>query len=174
MRMQHFIIPERLPGLNEVLDARRAVFKGKTKARFDRYSKLKEEVEQRIAIWARAARLVPVTGKVHQTIAFFEAGRRDPDNALIGAKFIGDTLVRLDLLPDDSWKELLGLTVHVSKSATDGVFIALASVPVPFADCVRMFEGRKQNERREDRKEAFDDSIGPFGDWKVSARARKT
>ena len=103
--MNHFIIKQKLPGLNEYINANRA----------NRYlgAKFKAEVEEAI-IWAinqaRAAEtLYQPEGRIIVNFEWHErTKRRDADNIASAKKFILDALVKSGVLIDDSRKYVVG------------------------------------------------------------------
>ncbi len=108
---QEFVIPGRLPGLNEYTGACRSGARagGSFKRR-----------HQDAVCWAiRAAGLRPVAGKVNVSITWVEPNmRRDKDNIRFGAKFILDALVEMGIVPNDSWTYIGELSdrYYVNKS----------------------------------------------------------
>ena len=99
--MNHFVIDEKLPGLNQVLDANRA----------NRImgAKLKREVQDEIGQYIRIALmhgdLVPPGCQVTISITWHEkTKRRDVDNIQSAQKFILDAMVEQGVLEDDSRK----------------------------------------------------------------------
>ena len=95
MIKQEFVIPRRLPGLNEVLNANRANrYKG---------AKLKKTVDETICWCIQDARLKPVSGPCIVCMTFVEGDRRrDVDNVESAKKFILDALVKTGILQGDS------------------------------------------------------------------------
>lgn len=82
---QQFIIPGRLPSLNDLIHA----------MNHNRYTgaTLKREAEELVVWSAKAARLKAMNGPVHVTVTWYEGGnRRDRDNVVSGVKFILDAL----------------------------------------------------------------------------------
>lgn len=99
-------IPGLLPGLNEYIDAERAV-KGKYKA-----AAMKKQAENVIGYMVktqlRGARFVrPVI--IHYR--WIEPNRRrDKDNVAFAKKFIQDSLVHAGVLVNDGWNQIEGFT----------------------------------------------------------------
>lgn len=91
------VIPGRLPGLNEIVDAnRRNKFGG---------NKLKQDSEFIIKLVARnLPKLSPPCDFVFDW--YEESKRRDKDNISAGKKFIFDALVKIGKLPNDGWSEV--------------------------------------------------------------------
>ena len=104
MKRQFFTIPCELPSLNQFLDA--------GKAHWSRYAKLKKEYSTLISILARL-QLKPVTGRVSMDFHWFcKDRRRDPDNVSSAKKFVLDGLTDAGILPDDSWRWVVGFSDH--------------------------------------------------------------
>lgn len=96
--MPKFIIPGRLPGLNDMIDA----------ARRNRYASAeqKKEYTELVAWCAKAARL-PRMEQINVTVFWYEPDkRRDKDNIMAGTKFIFDGLVVAGVLPNDGWGQI--------------------------------------------------------------------
>lgn len=100
---QYFVIPGRLPGLNEVIGSnRKNPFAG---------AKVKKASDALVRQAIRFYRMKPMKTPVAISISWREKNRRrDPDNILSGKKFIFDALVREGILPDDGWKEIGGIS----------------------------------------------------------------
>ena len=93
--MQHFTIPGRLPGYNEL------------KARcWQESARRKQEAMREVQLAAMAAHIRPVKGKVAVMISCYEpTARRDPDNVTSGAgKVILDALQEIGVLAGDGRK----------------------------------------------------------------------
>ena len=96
-----FTICGRLPGLNEYTEANRA--------HRQRGATLKRRTENRIMLFAQAARLPVLDGPVFVSFAWHEPNRRrDADNVAFAKKFILDALVRCGILADDGRKHVIG------------------------------------------------------------------
>ena len=95
MKKQTFVIPFRLPSLNEVIaQNRRNPYAG---------AKLKKETENDICGEIFAARLVPVEAPCIVHMVFDEPNRRrDADNVESAKKFILDALVKSGVLENDN------------------------------------------------------------------------
>lgn len=98
------IIPGRLPGLNEYIEAERT----------KKYAgaRMKKEAEQRIE-WAAKSQLRGVRFKcpviMHYT--WIEANKkRDKDNIAFAKKFVQDALVHAGVLGNDGWDYVDGFT----------------------------------------------------------------
>lgn len=98
---QYLVIPFRLPGLNELVEANRR----------NRHigAKLKRETDEMIQWTIRAARLKPVTLPCIVNIIFEEPSlRRDHDNVESARKFVLDALVKEGILKGDSPRYVIG------------------------------------------------------------------
>ena len=120
--MNHFIIKQKLPGLNEYINANRTnAYMG---ARF------KAEVEETI-IWAinqaRAAEtLHRPEGRIIVNFEWHErTKRRDADNIASAKKFILDALVKSGVLIDDSRKYVVGFHDTIIDDKADFVIVDL-------------------------------------------------
>lgn len=97
---QQFIIPFKLPGLNQVNSANRTnPYAG---------AKLKKQVDDAICAVIRSARIHPVCNPCIVHITFVEPGRRDADNVESAKKFILDALVKSGIIQNDSPKYVIG------------------------------------------------------------------
>lgn len=98
---QEFIIPVRLPSLNEVVAAnRRNKYAG---------AKLKSDTEETIMTYVFTEQVLPVEKPCIVHMLFEEATRkRDADNVESAKKFILDALVRARILKGDSPKYVVG------------------------------------------------------------------
>lgn len=118
-------IPGRLPGLNEIIAARAARWKGT-------YSQTKREWTEVIGALAQAARLPTFERGVYVSFVLREPNRkRDPDNALAGAaKFVLDALVKARVLKNDGWRGILGISYRweLNRDAP-GVLVRLSESP---------------------------------------------
>lgn len=120
--MNHFIIKQKLPGLNQYTNANRV----------NRYwgAKFKAEVEETI-IWAinqaRAAEtLYQPEGKIVVNFEWHErTKRRDADNIASAKKFILDALVKSGVLIDDSRKYVVGFHDTIIDDTQDYVTVEL-------------------------------------------------
>lgn len=112
--VQHLWIPGQIPGLNELFEARtHGVSVGHAGRRWDAYSKLKREVQERVVYCARTQRLEPVS-ECFCTYLFYEPHRRrDPSNFIGGGiKLIEDGLRQAEILPSDGWQCIRGIATY--------------------------------------------------------------
>lgn len=97
-----FVIPGRLPGLNEIVAA--------SKDHFGSYAKMKRSLTKTVA--AQAVATAGRTGKPRfRRVAVFVRWvepnrRRDKDNIEAGIKFILDGLVEAGIIPNDGWRHV--------------------------------------------------------------------
>lgn len=113
--MQRLFIPGRLPGLNELLEAK-ATFgrtKGGSGKAWNGYAALKADMGQRVLLLAQSQKLRSVQ-RAYFTYVFREEDRkRDPSNFVAGGmKIIEDALKVAGILPGDGWKVVLGFAPH--------------------------------------------------------------
>lgn len=121
MKSISFTIPTHLPGLNEMLEARRRIDVATgVAARGDRYSALKRQWTQicRDLAWVRAkcqpsrAAMVADPPQACDVICDWllaEGERRDPDNIAAGVKFLLDGLVAAKLLGGDRRRDICSI-----------------------------------------------------------------
>ena len=102
----HLFIPGRMPGVNDLMDAR--MRQGRTG--WNAYSALKRNWSADIVKLARV-QMFPVLGESYFTYLFDEVNKkRDPSNVIGGGvKFIEDGLKRAGQVPHDGWRHVLGI-----------------------------------------------------------------
>ena len=95
---QKFVIPGRLPGLNEIIASSRTHWAVANKQKIDAMNT--------VAYYARAARIKPVNGFAEITITCYEPNkRRDADNVQAGGnKAILDALYKAGIIKGDGQK----------------------------------------------------------------------
>ena len=93
------IIPGKLPGLNEVINAnRRNKYAGST---------LKKDVEESIIPYIKS-QCRQSFERISISINWYEPNqRRDYDNISSATKFILDSLVKCDVIPNDGWRNIV-------------------------------------------------------------------
>lgn len=96
---QQFIIPFRLPGLNQVNAANRT--------NPHAGARMKREVDESICLFIKSAHIRPVQYPCIVHMTFCEAGRRDADNVESAKKFILDALVKSGIIADDNPKHVV-------------------------------------------------------------------
>ena len=93
------IIPGRLPGLNEIINA--------AKDHYGKYSRMKTKYTNLVG-WI--AKRLPKYEKVALVITWYEPDRRrDLDNIMAGQKFILDGLVAAGTIPNDNQNHVQGI-----------------------------------------------------------------
>lgn len=123
--MNHFIIPARLPGLNELISANRANrYKG---------AALKKETDTLIRFVIRAAVRKgicwPVTLPAAVHLHFQERNRRrDLDNVFSSAKFILDAMKAEGLIKDDSQRYVRILAYSFEVGNTDEITVTIQTL----------------------------------------------
>lgn len=102
MKEMKIIIPGRLPGFNEIIDAAKYA-----RNKYQAYSQMKEHYTNMVA-WL--TKRLPKFKKVALIITWYEPNRhRDPDNIMAGQKFILDGLVESGIIPNDNQKHIQGI-----------------------------------------------------------------
>lgn len=121
LREQKLVIPCRLDGLNELIEAARS--------HWSRGAKQKAEQEEIISLSIMAARLKPIPGPFKMKIHYAEPNTaRDPDNIVSAKKYILDALQKMKIIPNDSQKYVLGFEESwglATKDMPEGVHIKL-------------------------------------------------
>jgi hypothetical protein len=100
-----------LPGLNEIIDAQSKVYRGPKGGRTTAYRQMKKHWGERIGLLARAAGITPFGPARFHYMHLEPNRRRDPSNFCAGAaKIIEDALVDVELMKNDGWKDVLGIS----------------------------------------------------------------
>lgn len=95
------VIPGRMPGFNEILDARY-----RKHGTWNAYSEMKRAWANEIYVMALSQRFHPPP-QGHWAFIWYESDkRRDPDNVTAGKKLIFDALVYSGLMKRDGWKQV--------------------------------------------------------------------
>lgn len=106
MAEHRFIIPGRLPSLNDYTKVNRG------KRGYILANKMKQDLEEKIAWYAKSQ--LPglrLTSKVEIEYLWVESNRRrDLDNIAYAKKHIQDALVKAEILADDGWTEVVGFS----------------------------------------------------------------
>ena len=100
--MQRFVLPGKLPGMNEYTNAcRSSPYLG---------HRMKKDAQYLVVLAIRKAHLKPVDGPVELSFCFNEPNRRrDLDNISgFAHKVIQDALVETGVLKGDGWKHIRG------------------------------------------------------------------
>jgi hypothetical protein len=122
---QRFFIGCRLPGMNEILEA-----KGKPSWSKNSYTNLKLMYESMIRVDIKKAKLRACVGKVMISLHWVEPNaRRDFGNIRAGEKFVSDSLVSMKILTTDARSQVVGFldTFAVDKTCP-GVWVTLEEV----------------------------------------------
>lgn len=119
--VQSLVIPGRLPGLNEVINAAK-LRKGKWSA----YYEMKKNYTEYVYQMARKAKLTPIPEPVFIEFRWREIDRkRDLDNIAAAKKFVIDGLVAAGVLRQDGWKHLAGFSDTFQVAEDAGVDVVL-------------------------------------------------
>lgn len=109
---QQFIIPFKLPGLNQVNAANRSnPYAG---------AKLKRSVDESICSVIKASGIRPVQFPCIVHMTFWEPGRRDADNVESAKKFVLDALVKCGIIQNDSPKHVIASPSFTRYVKADG------------------------------------------------------
>lgn len=137
MRKQTFTIPQRLPGLNEVIAANRnSPYKG---------ANLKRKTENDIMLYIRQARLETVEDPCIVCMVFDEPNRRrDVDNVESAKKFVLDALVKAGILHGDGQKWVIGAP-SFTRYADTGAMVKVTIIEN--ADAGKLREQLRQSEK---------------------------
>lgn len=92
-----FVIPGRLPNLNDMIDAARA----------NRYASAEmKKANTELVAWCVKRAKIPKMKRATLNITWYEISvRRDPDNVQAAVKFVWDGLVAAGVLTNDGWKQ---------------------------------------------------------------------
>lgn len=119
-------IPGRLPGLNEIITAKRTKLK---RGKGDLYSAMKARYGGAVKLLAQSAQ-IPELEAVHLFYVFVEPNRmRDPSNFVGGGmKIIEDGLQDAGVLANDGWKQILSFEARwFSRVERPGVGVYLSA-----------------------------------------------
>lgn len=101
---QRFTINERLPSLNNYIDA----------SRTSRYSggNFKKRIDQIVIDAIKGSAIKPVKNyPIKLTVNYYEKDkRRDPDNIVSGKKYILDALTSEGIIVNDGWKQIVSFS----------------------------------------------------------------
>lgn len=114
-RSQTFTIEGKLPGMNEIARKHWAV-----------YVRLKKQTAALIFPYIRLAKIRPMQ-RASVTFEWFERDRsRDWDNIVgFATKIVLDTLVACEILPDDGWDHIEGISHRVTLAERYAVRVTL-------------------------------------------------
>lgn len=120
--MNHFTIPDKLPGMNEIIFENRRGWQAGARLKKDTDTFVRfciRNAQKRGQIW-------PVRGRVIIHITWQEkAALRDPDNVFAGVKFILDGLVAEKILANDTRKNIGGLTHQYIRGDRDEITVQI-------------------------------------------------
>lgn len=106
--IQKFFIPERFPGMNEIIDAASHRTLRRSKAiggKINRYANMKAAYTQLVKAHAIVNKIQKAKGSVTLHYLFIEPDRRrDKSNISASMKFIEDGLVLAGIIPNDTWR----------------------------------------------------------------------
>lgn len=151
-----FFVAGKVPSLNELLDAKaggapivRSIImratKGKGKQRgahYTAYNDIKQDWTRR-TMRSLPAHVARVEAAYFGYVIVEESLRRDPSNVCSAAiKFIEDGLVKAKVMPNDGWKNVLGIRmVAIHRPGRDpGVFVVLSDGPLDEQELVHRYE----------------------------------
>ena len=124
-----FKFPARLPGMNEMIEARGNIYASRGSKRRSAYTGLKEKYTNAVADELRSQGCVP--GEPHKTIAlsirWYEKNRRrDPDNISASKKFLLDGMVLAGVIENDGFKNIVSIKERfcVSEDKTSRVEVS--------------------------------------------------
>ena len=122
MRIETLWIPGRLPGLNEIIEAR-----GSASGKANAWASMKKKLQGTIALLARAHGVGRWTA-AHFAYVHFEPNRmRDPSNFCSGAqKVVEDALQKAKLIPNDGWRQVLSFQHLWHVSDDPGTMVVLS------------------------------------------------
>ena len=101
--MIKLVINGRLPSYNEYINACRS--------HWSKGAKLKKDLEEFIQFELISSRFLKILNPVTIKYTWYEKNRkRDLDNIMSGQKFIQDTLVKMGILQNDGWKNIIGIS----------------------------------------------------------------
>lgn len=119
--IQSFTIGCMLPNLNDIIAAAKV-----RKGAWSKYQDMKATYGGLCKQEIKAAKLKPYKGPVKLLFVWMEKNRkRDKDNVTAGMKFVLDALVAQQILSNDGWAQIAGITHHWTVSKTPGVHVVL-------------------------------------------------
>lgn len=151
-----FWVAGKVPSLNDLLEARGAIKPrsglgiltrplSKSKgwqARHCLYNEIKQDWKQR-TVRAVGSPFVRVERAHFGYLVVEETFKRDPSNFCSAAiKFIEDGLVEAGVMPNDGWKEVLGIRMHWvhRKEHEPGVYVVMSDAPLTEVQLVIEYE----------------------------------
>lgn len=101
-------IPGRMPGFNEMLKAKGAMYQGGRSG----YTGMKRRWAETIRLLAESQGFGRVTASRFTYLFREPSRRRDPSNVYAGVKFIEDALQEAGLLDGDGWRQVDEIRCH--------------------------------------------------------------
>jgi hypothetical protein len=128
--VQRLWIPEKMPGMNQILHARGVVQRGRGSARGNAYNTMKRKWHKKIRALCLEQRIHPVEAAEFRFTWYEPDRRRDPDNISSGGrKIILDSLVAAEILPGDGWRNVRGFREEfVASSGLIGVAVEILAI----------------------------------------------
>lgn len=126
VELGRFVIEEKLPSFNDVISANRTNrYKGGAMKR-----KVQDSINKYILKARAEGTLKPITQPCIIFMGFVEkTRRRDVDNVQSGQKFILDSLVSMQILPNDSPKWVKQIYHTISYANENKVIVSMFSLP---------------------------------------------
>ena len=124
MKTYKFVIPTRLPGLNEIIE----------EARKNPYASAKQkkyytELVRDCFTLAYRFKIPVVKAPIWLKCTWVEENkRRNPDNIAAAKKYILDGLVKAGAIKNDGWDEIAGFTDKWKVGSECGVFVEIKEV----------------------------------------------
>jgi Holliday junction resolvase RusA-like endonuclease len=115
MTVQTLFIPGELPGLNEII--------GSARTHWAKSAKQKKDAGLGLMLFCR--KLKPVTSAEFTFTWLCKNRKRDPDNIASGKKFIFDALQDANILKNDGWDQVKGISHKFQVDARPGVIITI-------------------------------------------------
>lgn len=137
-------IPGRLPGLNEIINAKGNSFRGG----YNAYSKMKSQWGAMVGLIAAATKFEAIE-RGYFTYLFYEPTRqRDPSNIVAGGvKIIEDALQEAGLLKNDGWQQVLGYVAYWTVRKHPGVTLFVTPDCVMTKDEAVCLDNNRENHR---------------------------
>lgn len=153
-----FWFPGKVFSLNELIDFKASVspmkktwlvHKGKQPGtfRFNQYNKVKQDWKQKVVNVVRETGFVPVESCHFSYLVVEQTRKRDPDNICSSAiKFISDGLVDAGVIPNDGWKNVMGISNYWRQGKKPGVFLLMTDMVVLPLSMNEIYDSQRQTE----------------------------